>query len=133
MRQPSRNHVVKSASRNRKLIPSCRWHNQKLVPGLPQVRRVHHALAIRRKRRPRLPVGFLIMNLLVMSIARLGAWLRFHPPESARAMNVSPIRDKENLRAIPRPHGADLVIDLTVVITRQRTDVLRSKLPHIAK
>src|ERR1700730_18014667 len=98
------------------------------MPGLPQIRRIHHALAVRRKIRTRLPV-----RLFVMSISRLGARPRLDLPESPRAVNVSPIRDKENFRSIPRPHWTDLVVHLAVVITRQRADILRSKLPHVAE
>src|SRR6266849_11018014 len=103
------------------------------MPGLPQIRRIHHALAVRRKVGASLPVRLFIMNLFVVSIGRLGARLRLDLPESASAVNVSPIRDKQNFRTITRPNGTDLVIHLAVVITRQRTDVLRSKLPHIAE
>src|SRR4029077_12752836 len=112
--------------------------NPQLMPGLPQIRRINHALAIRRKIRASLPVSFFVMNLFivgigVMSIARLGARLCRDPPESARAVNMPPIRNKQNFRSIPRPYRTDLVIHLTVVITRQRADILWSKLPHVAE
>src|SRR6202790_1985790 len=108
------------------------------MPGLPEIRRIPHALAVRRKIRARLPVRLFVMNLFVvgigvMSISRLGARLRLDLPESPRAVNVSPIRDKENFRSIPRPRWTDLVVRLAVVITRQRADILRSKLPHVAE
>src|SRR6266576_2599573 len=103
------------------------------MPSLTQIRRIHHALAIWRKIRTSLPVRFFIVDLGVMNISRLGPRLRLDLPESARAVNVSPIRDKQNLRTIPRPHRTDLVIHLAVVITRQRTDIFESKLPHVAE
>src|SRR5258708_2818261 len=106
------------------------------MPALPQIRRIHYALAVRRKIRASLPVRFFIMDLFVMSIVvsiALDTRLRPDLPESARAVNVPPIRDKQNLRSIPRPHRTDLVIHLAVVITRQRADVLRCKLPHVAE
>src|ERR1700688_4318302 len=108
------------------------------MPGLRPIRRIRHALAVRREIRARLPVRLFVMRLFVvgsgvLDINRLYPRLRLLLPESPRAVNVPPIRDKENFRAIPRPHWTDLVVHLAVVITRQRADILRSKLPHIAE
>src|SRR6267378_2762505 len=102
------------------------------MPTLSQIRRINHAFAVGREIRASLPVRLFIMDFLVESIGPLGARVRLDLPKSARTVNVPPIRDKENLRTIRRPHRTDLVIHLAVVIARQRADILGSKLAHIA-
>src|ERR1700691_5407367 len=103
-------------------------HHPELMPRAPQIGGVHHALAIGRKSRPRLPVRFLVMDL-----ARLGPWRCLHPPKPARAVNMPAIGDEQNLRAVPCPYRTDLMIRLAVVIAGQVTYMLSSKLPYVAE
>src|ERR1039458_9220721 len=128
IRRPPRIHVVQSAIRDRKRTPTRRWHHPQLMPTLPHVGRIDHALSVRRKVRTSLPVGFFVINF-----ALFGARLRLDLPESTRAVNMSAIRDEQNFRAIPRPYRIDLVIRVAVVIARQRTDVLPGKLLYVAE
>ncbi len=46
--------------------------------------------------------------------------LRAHPPKSARPINMSAIRNKQNLCAIARPRRMNLRVIFRVVIPRQR-------------
>src|SRR5438876_1179798 len=91
------------------------------MPLLSKVRRVHQALAIRRKIRPGLPGSFFVMDLV-----RFGAGLGLHAPESAGAVDVPPVGNEENLITIARPDWTDFVIELAVVITWQIAGSLSS-------
>ena len=95
IRRPPRIRVVEVPVRNRKGIPTRGRHHPKLMPLPSQIGRVHHPRPVRRKVRARPPRGLFIMNF-----ARLGARVRLDPPESAGPVNVSAIRNEQNLRPI---------------------------------
>src|SRR5208283_3098183 len=96
--------------------------------SLAQVGCIYHALAVWRKIWTSLPVRFLVMDLV-----GLGTRIHLDLPESTSSVNVPAIRDEQYFRAIPCPYRTYLVIGLAVVIARQHTDGLRSKLPHIVE
>src|SRR5271169_1690205 len=114
--------------RNRKGVAALRWHEPKLVPLLPQIRRVHDSLTVRREIRPRLPV-----SLLVVDFACLSAGFCFHPPEAAGAVGVAAIGNEQQLFSVRRPRRADLVVKLAVVVTRQVAASFAGEALHIAK
>ncbi len=66
-----------------------------------------------------------------MNFMRFGAGLRLHPPESPGSVNVPMVRDKQDLAAISRPHRADFVIELAVVITWQIAASLSCQALHV--
>jgi hypothetical protein len=68
-----------------------------------------------------------------MDLVRFVAGLRLHSPEAASTVNVPPIGNEKDLRPITRPHRADLVVHVAVVIARERTDVFGSELLDVAQ
>src|SRR5581483_7723155 len=116
VRRPARINVVESAVGNGESVATLGRYKPELVPLLAEVRAVDEALAIRRKVRPRLPG-----RLFVVDLVGFCAGFGLHAPEAASAVNVTTVRDENNLCSIGRPSRADLVIKLAVVIARQRT------------
>src|SRR5947209_14832178 len=91
IRRPSRVDVVVSPVRDRKCISTVGTNEPQLVPGLPKIRAVHQALAVRRKFGTRLPC-----SLLIMYLASFSAGFGLHTPEATRAIDVPPIRHENN-------------------------------------
>ena len=115
IRREARGSCVELAVRKRNRAAARRRHGPELMPLAPAVRAVDDALSVARPVRPRLPGGFLGMNL-----ARLGAGCGAHPPDASAAVQVIAIRDENNFFAIGRPGRADLRIERAVVIARER-------------
>src|SRR5215471_13595767 len=113
------------------------------MPFASQIGGVNNALAIGRPIGPRPPCGFFVTDLSARVLAlrrhiRLHArerptrdsllwrWyrLRTHAPEATCAVDVAAIADVNDLFVVTRPGGADLMIELAVVIARQRAAIL---------
>ena len=54
-----------------------------------------------------------------MDLAHRSAGRRGHPPEAARAHDAPAVADQDQLRAVGRPRGRDVVVPRAVVIARQ--------------
>src|SRR5215469_16399074 len=96
------------------------------MPCPAEIRRVHESLPIGGELRTRLPRSFLVVNLASPSLSS-------HAPEATGSVQVSPIRDKPQLRSIGRPCRADLVVEAAVVITRQGASVLAGYTLNVAQ
>ena len=64
----------------------------------------------------RFPAGLFVMNLPGFR-SRFG----FHPPETAGAIDVALVRDKQNFFSIAGPDGIDLHVVGVVVVARKGT------------
>src|SRR4051794_213715 len=99
-------------------------HQPELVPLSAEVRAVDHPLAVAAPVGPSLPG-----SLFVAELARLGTRRCGHAPEPARAPDVSPIGNEDQLLPIRTPRGGEiLVIGIVVVAGKPAQGIGRDPL-----
>ena len=120
MRPPGRRRVEVAVG-ERKGVAAVARHQPQLVPLAAEVGAVDDAFAVGGPVGARLPG-----RLLVAQLARRGhaSRARRHAPEPARAVDVPAIRDADDLAAVRRPRGRQVVVPAAVVVARQAAVVV---------
>src|SRR5881628_3129530 len=108
---PARGSGVEVTVGDRKGIAAFARHQPQLMPLAAEVGAVDDAPAVGGPVGTGLPRGFFVADL-----PRHRARPRRHPPESARSVDVAPVRDEEKLTAVRRPRRREIVVPPAVVI-----------------
>ena len=114
VRRPARPSVIALAVGQLEGAARLGRRQPELVALAPEVRAVDHAPAVAGPVRPRLPI-----RLLLAHQPHRSARPRLHPPEVARAPDVAAVGNQDELLAVGRPGGREVLVELRVVIARE--------------